>query len=94
MPTDVSIRIGVDGEKEFRSALSAVNAQIKNLNSEMKSVVTSMSGMDNAEEKAANRRMCWDDQWTLRVRRLPQYPASMTDKSKNWNNSGTNLTTF
>lgn len=55
MPTDVSIRMGVDGEKEFRSALSAVNAQIKNLNSEMKSVVTSMSGMDNAEEKAAKQ---------------------------------------
>lgn len=55
MATDVSIRVGVDGEKEFRSALSGINSQIKNLNSEMKTIVTSMNGMDNAEEKVAQQ---------------------------------------
>lgn len=55
MATDVSIRVGVDGEKEFRSALSGINAQIKNLNSEMKAVVSSMTGMDDAEERAARQ---------------------------------------
>lgn len=53
MATDVSVRFGVDGEKEFRSALSGINSQIKNLDSEMKLVVSSMSGMSSAEEKAA-----------------------------------------
>lgn len=55
MATDVSIRLGVDGEKEFRSALTGINSQIKNLNSEMKTIVTSMNGMDNAEEKVAQQ---------------------------------------
>lgn len=55
MATDVSIRIGVDGEKEFSSALKAINSQIKNLSSEMKSAVTSMSGLDSAENRAAKR---------------------------------------
>lgn len=55
MATDVSIRLGVDGEAEFRSALSGINSQIKNLNSEMKTIVTSMNGMDNAEEKVAQQ---------------------------------------
>lgn len=55
MATDVSIRVGVDGEKEFRSALSGINSQIKNLNSEMKTVVSSMTGMDDAEERAAKQ---------------------------------------
>lgn len=55
MATDVSIRVGVDGEKEFRTALNGINSQIKNLNSEMKTIVTSMTGMDNAEEKAAKQ---------------------------------------
>ena len=41
MATDVGIRIGVEGEKEFKSSLAAVNAQIKNLNTEMQSVAAS-----------------------------------------------------
>lgn len=55
MATDVSIRVGVDGEKEFRSALSGINSQIKNLASEMKSAVTSMTGLDSAESRAAKQ---------------------------------------
>ena len=55
MATDVSIKIGVDGEKEFRSALNGINSQIKNLNSEMKSVVSGFTGMDNAEKKTAQQ---------------------------------------
>lgn len=55
MATDVSIRVGVDGEKEFSSALKAINSQIKNLKSEMKSAVTSMSGLDSAESRAAKQ---------------------------------------
>lgn len=55
MATDVSIRVGVDGEKEFRSALNGINSQIKNLNSEMKTIVSSMSGMDDAEEITAKQ---------------------------------------
>ena len=55
MATDASIRVGVDGEKEFSSALKAINSQIKNLSSEMKSTVTSMSGLDSAESRAAKQ---------------------------------------
>lgn len=55
MATDASIRVGVDGEKEFSSALKAINSQIKNLSSEMKSAVTSMSGLDSAESRAAKQ---------------------------------------
>jgi DNA repair exonuclease SbcCD ATPase subunit len=55
MATDASIRVGVDGEKEFSSALKAIDSQIKNLRSEMKSAVTSMSGLDSAETRAAKQ---------------------------------------
>lgn len=53
MTTDVGIRIGVDGEKEFKSSLAAVNAQIKNLNSEMQSTVAAFAGMEESEEAVA-----------------------------------------
>lgn len=55
MPTDVGVRIGVEGEREFRTALSAINSQIRNLNSEMRNVVSSFDGMEDAEQSAAAR---------------------------------------
>ena len=55
MANDVSIRLGVDGEKEFRDALKGIDSQIKNLNSEMQTVVTSMNGMGDTEETAAKK---------------------------------------
>ena len=55
MANDIGIRIGVDGEREFKTALSAINAQLKNLSSEMKATVTSMTGMDSAESRSAKK---------------------------------------
>ena len=55
MPNDVGVRIGVDGEAEFRSSLNAVNSQLKNLNSEMKSTVASFAGMEDAEEAVSSK---------------------------------------
>lgn len=42
-------KIGIDGEAAFRSSLAAINSQLKNLGSEMKSVVSAFSGMENSE---------------------------------------------
>lgn len=50
MATDIGARIGIDGGKSFRDSLSAVNAQLKNLGSEMKAVVSSFTGMEDSEE--------------------------------------------
>lgn len=50
MAADIGARIGIDGEKAFRDSLGAVNAQLKNLGSEMKAVVSSFSGMEDSEE--------------------------------------------
>lgn len=55
MATDVSIRVGVEGEKEFQAALNGINSQIKNLNSEMKAVVSEMANMDAAESDTSKQ---------------------------------------
>lgn len=55
MAYDIGPRIGIDGEKEFKSALSAIESQMKALNSEMKASVTSMTGMESAEEQTAKK---------------------------------------
>lgn len=50
MSTDIGIRFGAQGERETRTAIQAVNAQIRSLNSEMKSVVQAFTGMEESEE--------------------------------------------
>ena len=49
MGPDIGAKIGIDGEAAFRSSLAAINSQLKNLGSEMKSVVSAFSGMENSE---------------------------------------------
>lgn len=53
MATDIGAKIGIDGEAAFKSSISAINSQLKNLGSEMKSVVSAFSGMENSEEAVA-----------------------------------------
>ena len=53
MPTDVGIKLVADGEAQFKSALDGVNAQIKNLNSEMKPVVDGLADMSDGEDTAS-----------------------------------------
>lgn len=55
MATDVSIRLGVNGEKEFGQALRGAESQIKNLKSEMKSMVSGFTDMDDAETRTAEQ---------------------------------------
>lgn len=55
MAYDIGPRIGLDGEKEFKNALQAINSEMKNLKSEMKASVDSMQGMASAEDLAAKK---------------------------------------
>ena len=56
MPSDVGVRLGVDGEKAFKDSLKAVNSQIKALGAEMTSVTASFLEMP-APSRRWRRRM-------------------------------------
>ena len=55
MSDTIGIKIGIDGEKEFKNALTAINAQLKTFSAEMYSSVTSMTGMADKETLVANK---------------------------------------
>lgn len=55
MATDVGIRFGIQGENETKNALKAVNSQVRNLTSEMRSVIQAFAGMEDSEEAVAAR---------------------------------------
>ena len=55
MATDVSIKLGVEGESQLKSALSGVNAQMKALKAEMNEAVSGFTKITSAEEKTATQ---------------------------------------
>lgn len=53
MANEIALKLAVDGEAQLKSALSQVNAELKNLGSEMNASVTSMQGLASEEDLAA-----------------------------------------
>lgn len=53
MPANIGAKIGVDGEREYRQALSNINQQTKELNSEMKLLESSFTSETSEMEKAS-----------------------------------------
>lgn len=50
MPNDVGIRVGVDGEKQFRDSLKGINSQLKNLNTEMQASSREFEKNSNSQQ--------------------------------------------
>lgn len=55
MAADIGPRIGIDGEAEFRKALSSINQQVKTFGAELKAVATSADAEGDAVKKAAKQ---------------------------------------
>ena len=50
MAIDIGPKIGLDGEKEFRTQLNQVNTAIKTLSTEMKKVSSEFQENENSQE--------------------------------------------
>ena len=55
MADNIGIKIGVDGEREFKSALASINSQMKVLGSELKLVESQFSSQDHSVEALTAR---------------------------------------
>lgn len=55
MASDVSIRVGVDGAAEFKTAIRSINGQMRTLDSEMRALTSGIDNLDDAEAAAAQR---------------------------------------
>lgn len=70
MPSDVSIRVGVDGEREFNTALRAMNSQMRALDSEMRALTSGIDNLDDAEASAGQRMNILQRQAQLTEQRI------------------------
>lgn len=55
MASDVSIRVGVDGAAEFKTAIRSMNGQMRELDSEMRALTSGLDSVSDAEAAAAQR---------------------------------------
>ena len=55
MAADISVKLAVEGEKTFKTAVKAADSQIKALDAELKAAVSGFDGMTSAEDKAAKK---------------------------------------
>lgn len=53
MASDIGVKLAVEGEKSFQSAIKSANAQIKAMDAELKAAIAGMDKMASSEEKAA-----------------------------------------
>lgn len=67
---DLTLKFGVQGDSTLKSAVSAVNSQIKSLDAEMKLAVSEMANMDNAEDKAAKKNEILGKQYDANRQKL------------------------
>lgn len=70
MASDVSIRVGVDGAAEFRTAIRSMNSQMRELDSEMRALTSGINSLDDAEAAAGQRMSILQRQAQLTEQRI------------------------
>ncbi len=67
---DISLKFGVQGDKNMKSALAAINSEIKGLDAEMKLAVAQMANMDDSEEKNAKTSAILEKQYKANAEKV------------------------
>lgn len=62
MAADISAQIGIDGEKQFKDSVRAIDSELKALNSEMKAAVAEFNASEDAEKSLAKQSQVLNDQ--------------------------------
>ena len=75
MPSDVSIRVGVDGAAEFKTAIRSINGQMRTLDSEMRALTSGIDNLDDAEAAAGQRMEILQRQAQLTGQRIQTLTA-------------------
>ena len=91
MAVDIGPKIGIDGEKEYRSQINNIITQAKTLSSEMKEVTSSFDKNTSAEEKARKTSEVLTKQIKVQQERVDLL-KDMLEKSKQATGENSNET--
>lgn len=88
---DISLKFGVQGDKNMKSALAAINSEIKGLDAEMKLAIAQMEGMDDAEAKNAKTSEILQKQYKANADKVDLLSRKYSDSQKKLESLGKEL---
>lgn len=88
---DITLKFGVQGDSTLKSAISAVNSQIKSLDADMKLAVSEMANMDSAEEKSAKKNEILGKQYEANKQKLELLSKQYSESEKKLEDLGRQL---
>ena len=88
---DLTLKFGVQGDSTLKSAVSAINAQIKSLDAEMKLAVSEMANMDNEEAKTAKQTEILGKQYDANRQKAELLSKQYADSQKRLEELGRQL---
>lgn len=89
MATDIGPRIGIDGEKEFRSALNNMSQQLKTLGSEMKAVTSAFADNADSQEALSAQANVLNKQIDVQVKRISELQKGLDSASQKFGENDT-----
>ena len=102
MSVNIGPKIGIDGEKQFRSELNSISQQLRTLNTEMKAVTTAFDANDSSQKKLAaqsdvlTRQLSLQDQEVTDIQKALDYAkanyAENSNEVQRWQQALNNAT--
>ena len=102
MATNIGPKIGIDGEKQFRSELNSIGQQLRTLNTEMKAVTTAFDANDSSQKKLAaqsdvlSRQLSLQEQQVTDIQKALDYAkanyAENSNEVQRWQQALNNAT--
>lgn len=82
--TDIGPRVGIDGEKEFRKALTSIGQQLRTLDTEMKAVTSAFDENDKSQENLAQQSDVLTRKLSLQEQRISEIQKALDYARQNY----------
>ncbi len=84
MATNIGPKIGIDGEKQFRSELNSIGQQLRTLNTEMKAVTTAFDANESSQKRLATQSDVLTRQLSLQEQQVTEIQKALNYAKANY----------
>lgn len=84
MATNIGPKIGIDGEKQFRSELNSIGQQLRTLNTEMKAVTTAFDANESSQKRLATQSDVLTQQLSLQEQQVTEIQKALDYAKANY----------
>lgn len=84
MSTNIGPKIGIDGEKQFRSELNSIGQQLRTLNTEMKAVTTAFDANESSQKRLATQSDVLTRQLSLQEQQVTEIQKALDYAKANY----------